>query len=549
MSVAGLDRALGALWIDVLRHLWQSALVVLPLFLVVRVLRTAPARWSHRLWVAALAKLFVPLAVFGPLASAALRRLAGEQGAAPAGGGLPGFQVLVSVFGADGSSVSSSMAERVPAPFWIACTAAYAAIACALLFRTGRDLAAARRLAQRPVRVSGARAARLASALEYAGLHADRVVISGANLIPAVVGTLRPRIVVPLLLLDELQVDELAAVLLHEDMHRRHADPAIALVQRLTTSLLFFYPLLAPLQRRIREAAEMRCDEGALRAGAEASVYARALARTIHLGLDPSPAPAALDDGSPSLVARRIDRLREPGRTRIMMKHRLAMGFAVALLAAGIFLPVTPHGLMAGTGANTAEFNRVWNLDKHVTIKLERIPAVKAIAAIAAQSGVAIATEGPTNCCLVSLAVTDVPAGQALESVAKQSGVRFEVVSSKALRAVFPGALNASVKADADLPVAIHRVDAVYPKDAMTARAEGFVVLSATVGVDGTVGEVEIVRHADGWPSLDQAAIDAVRQFTYKPAMKNGEPVAAQIHVKMEFSLHEGADDASATVH
>jgi TonB family protein len=224
-----------------------------------------------------------------------------------------------------------------------------------------------------------------------------------------------------------------------------------------------------------------------------------------------------------------------------MMKHRLAMGFAGALLAAGVFFPVTPHGLLAGTGANTAELNRVWNLDKHVTINLEKMPAAKVIAAIAAQSGVEIETVGPTDCCLVSVTVADVPAGQALESVAKQSGVRFEAVSSKTLRAVFPGGTGVVVKN----PEIIHRVDAVYPKDAIQARAEGFVVLAAVVGVDGTVADVQVIRHADGWPSLDQAAIDAVRQFTYQPAMKDGEPVATQIHVKMEFSLRKGPDDAN----
>ena len=52
MSAAGLGQALGTLWMDVLRHLWQSALILLPLFVVARVLRTAPARWSHRLWLA-----------------------------------------------------------------------------------------------------------------------------------------------------------------------------------------------------------------------------------------------------------------------------------------------------------------------------------------------------------------------------------------------------------------------------------------------------------------------------------------------------------------
>ena len=211
----------------------------------------------------------------------------------------------------------------------------------------------------------------------------------------------------------------------------------------------------------------------------------------------------------------------------------LGLTLRMSLLAAGVFFPVTPHGLLAGTGASTAEFNRVWNLDKHVTVKLDKIPAVKAIAAIASQSGVAIETVGATDCCIVSVAMADVPAGQALESVAEQSGVRFEVADSKTLLAFFPGGTEAA----ADYPRLIHRVEAVYPKDAIAARAEGFVVVAATIGVDGTVTDVQVVRHADGWPSMDQATIDAIRQFTYTPGLEDGKPVATQIHVNMKFSV------------
>jgi TonB family protein len=448
----------GALWVDVLRHLWQPALVVLPLFVVARVLRMAPARWSHRLWLAALAKLFLPLALFGPWAGAALR-LAEAHGAASVGG-LPGFQVLVRVIGADGASASSSLAERLPPPFWIVCTVVYAGIACVLLLRTGRDLAAARRLTQFSVSLSEHRAARLASGLAHAGLPGDRVVISESNSFPAVAGTLRPHIVLPLRLIDELDKDELAAVLLPEEMHRRHADPAIALVQRLTTCLLFYFPLLAPLQRRLREAAEMRCDEGAPRAGAQPAAYTRALARTVQLALDPSPAPAALGDGSPSLVSRRIDRLQEPGRICMRPKHRIALGFAVALLAAGVFLPVAPPGLMAGTDQPGSA-----QLDPNVTI-----------------------------------------------------------------------------------PEVIHRVAALYPKDAMAARAEGLVVVVVMVGSDGAVRDVQVKRHVEGWPSFDQAAIDAVRQFTFKPAMKSGVAIDMQTRVAIEFRLRKNADGTVAAM-
>ncbi len=47
MTLHSLDHALAGFWVEFLRHLWQSALVILPLFAVARPLRTAPARLAH----------------------------------------------------------------------------------------------------------------------------------------------------------------------------------------------------------------------------------------------------------------------------------------------------------------------------------------------------------------------------------------------------------------------------------------------------------------------------------------------------------------------
>ena len=226
-----------------------------------------------------------------------------------------------------------------------------------------------------------------------------------------------------------------------------------------------------------------------------------------------------------------------------MLKHRLAIGSAAALLAAGIILPVGRNGVLAGTGTSSAEFNGVGNLDKPITIDLHDLPAVKALGLISEASGVEIRTEGNTNCCLVSVKLANLPAGQGLELIAQQSGIRFEVVSSKSLRAIFPGASETDTK----LPELVNKVEAVYPNDAMKAGAEGFVVVAAKVGTDGAVNDVDVVRHADGWPSMDQAAADAVRQFTYKPAMKDGKPVAFEMHVKIVFSLSKGTEEIVKT--
>src|SRR5947208_484661 len=62
-------------------------------------------------------------------------------------------------------------------------------------------------------------------------------------------------------------------------------------------------------------------------------------------------------------------------------------------------------------------------------------------------------------------------------------------------------------------------VDPIYPPIAQTARVQGIVILEATIGVDGRVTDVKVLKSV---PLLDQAALDAVRQWTYTPTTLNG---------------------------
>jgi TonB family protein len=299
--------------------------------------------------------------------------------------------------------------------------------------------------------------------------------------------------------------------------------------------LFFFFPLLAPLQRRLRQSAELRCDEDALRAGAEPQAYVRALARTIQLGLDPSPAPAALGDGSPSIVAQRLAKLREPWRTEIMTKHRVAIGVAAAILAAGVFLPVAPAKVIAGTEPVIPELDRLWNRNQRISLQFENVSAAKVLDAIASAGKLHVAMAGPEDCCLVSIAVTDVPLRRALEVLAAQTNLHYEVVNADSLRVSLPQPLIPS--GDVTMPELLTKVEPVYPHDARDARAGGKVILQAVIREDGTVGDVQVLAHAEGWPSLDEAAIAAVRQRTYRPGMKDGHPVSIYFTIRVDFSL------------
>jgi periplasmic protein TonB len=80
----------------------------------------------------------------------------------------------------------------------------------------------------------------------------------------------------------------------------------------------------------------------------------------------------------------------------------------------------------------------------------------------------------------------------------------------------------------------IHDVAPQYPPEAGRERIEGTVVLMAVIGKDGTVRDVRV---ESGLPLLAQAAIEAVKQWRYKPYLLNGEPVEVDSHVTINFTL------------
>ena len=84
-------------------------------------------------------------------------------------------------------------------------------------------------------------------------------------------------------------------------------------------------------------------------------------------------------------------------------------------------------------------------------------------------------------------------------------------------------------------PEVIHRVEPVYPPDAVTARVEGTVVVEATVDEQGNVIAVNVLRSIG---PLDQAAIDAVTQWRYSPLRVNDEPAQFVLTVNVSFRLH-----------
>ena len=83
-------------------------------------------------------------------------------------------------------------------------------------------------------------------------------------------------------------------------------------------------------------------------------------------------------------------------------------------------------------------------------------------------------------------------------------------------------------------PVVTHHVDAVYPAGAVVRGKHTDVVLAVTVDRDGNVSKVDVLQ--SGGKELDDAATAAVRQWRFKPATKDGQPIAARIRVPFHFA-------------
>jgi protein TonB len=86
-----------------------------------------------------------------------------------------------------------------------------------------------------------------------------------------------------------------------------------------------------------------------------------------------------------------------------------------------------------------------------------------------------------------------------------------------------------------ELPEAVSQVKPQYPDIARDASVEGIVMVQALVGKDGRVKDTRVVKSV---PMLDAAAVAAVKQWIFKPALNNNKPVAVWVAVPVKFTLH-----------
>ena len=84
-------------------------------------------------------------------------------------------------------------------------------------------------------------------------------------------------------------------------------------------------------------------------------------------------------------------------------------------------------------------------------------------------------------------------------------------------------------------PELIYKVDPEFSEEARKAKVAGNVLVYLWVGPDGTPSHLRIARGIG--MGLDEKALEAVRQWKFKPAMENGKPVAVELNVEVNFQI------------
>jgi len=575
---------MSALWLGVLAHLWQTTLVLLVLGALALLLRRAPARYQEWLWTAALVKLLVPLplvALFWP-AFTRLGYAVGQQ--ETIGPAIKTLSLLANPRVLWLPPVDATGADSLQ-PMLAAATIGWGLGAVALLMfwcKRGRVSVPAGRM---PWHGSAKVVERVTRAAREANVPLNRVRITEATVVPCVRNLWRPLVVVSTAVVENLSREELRAVLVHEDAHRRRGDLWRGAAHSLATCLFFFYPPAWWLKRRLQRSAELACDEAVLAAGIDGLTYSKALAATVSLGLAPPVATALI--GRSSVLRERLERIRAPERYRIMNRHRFAVlaGFVAAVTIS--FIPVADGGRSVAAAGEPQQGGQ-WlpasdivglnGIATLVEMRYRDVPLSFVFEQLGERVGFSVQFEGDgsfterTSVGFARLSVRDV-----LELLARDASIEYRVPDARTLvvrmwapvtgreqRKVvrrFPSRLGADMLAELlenegernvaiaqppegppyrvggviNEPEKIYHVNPEYPELARRARLDGFIVLEAVLSKEGTIKDVSVLRGLG--LGLDQAAVDAVTQWRYTPTLYNGEPVEVVLTVTVVFQL------------
>jgi TonB family protein len=371
---------------------------------------------------------------------------------------------------------------------------------------------------------------------------------------PTVAGWVKPVVLLPKGFLEKIGRPELDALVAHEFAHIRRQDNVTNLFQTVVENLLFFHPAMWWVSRRVRAEREACCDDDAVAICGDTLVYVRALSQAEQFRS--SFLVSALCSSPLLQRIRRLTEMRISKSSRIpSFCIALSAVFFIAATAAGSILlatipqqdsktsvSATVNGVdqqsdrIEGAGAAFQEKKKTAQLKTAVVDPQQFVHKTAKPKTVVVDPKQFVSKGQKDSKGNLVGGISGGVAGSAAAPVIEGTigGITGGLRQDKALPAPPP-----PPKKDDTVPgkvvgvKLIHKVDPVFPNLALRARISGKVVLKLIVGEDGTISVQEVKGH----PLLNEAAIDAVKQWKYSLDLVNVKaPVAITVTVVFTYA-------------
>jgi TonB family protein len=379
-------------------------------------------------------------------------------------------------------------------------------------------------------------------------------------------GLLQPKVILPRAAQSWTE-DRVAIVLRHELAHIRRGDWIAQIAGELLRTAYWFNPLLWIACSRLRQESEQACDDEVLTSGVDGPDYATHLvdlARLLKAEAAPRlPAPAIARSSS---LERRIRAMLDARLTRTPATRLARFMTAAALLTFTVALAAAQTGPVTFSGSvfdqsgapvpgatvvlTNARSQAKFEVTSNESGQFEFVPLPADTYALAAtlpgfkKAEDTVSLVGKKVSRNVTLSLGDL---QETISVRESRTLTIQVVRpggplkapealgrsgfEKDLEACKPSSTGGRVRP----PHKLKDVRPIYPATMRESQTVGNVGLVATIAVDGTVRDVQVVKSVH--PDLDNAAIEAVRQWLFDGTLLNCTPVEVTMNVSVDFGI------------
>lgn len=393
----------------------------------------------------------------------------------------------------------------------------------------------------------------LQSSLKAAKLgHAPKLVSSPEVGTPLVFGFIRPVIILPATW-PAWGKEKLQAVLLHELAHIARRDGWILATAALNEALFWFHPLARRLNRHLRALAETACDDHVILVTRDPEGYAETLLEIAAEGQEEGVLPAA----TPAMahtprIARRIERvLQKPGFHSGMLRGAVRRRLTAAALTAAVLLSLVSPTLGQSSGvtlSGSVQDASGARVPEAIVLIVDSAGGNTEATTTSADGSYRIHGLSPASAYRVKVRArgfatheqkVDLTVDKHLDITLEVSPVEEMVVVSGSRPPVEAGTFRMSrirVGGNVEKAKLIHHVPPIYGRDVQQEGVEGTVLLEAVISKQGEpMGLKPINTVVD--PRLVTAAMQAVRQWRYKPMLLNGQPVEAATTISVAFQL------------